>query len=957
MNKLLCFLFTLLSIGLYAQGEANNWYFGNGAGVNFNTNPPSAINDGQLNTNEGCSSISDENGQLLFYTDGRTVWNRNHQIMSNANYFGGTGLLGDPSSTSSGLIVPHPTNDDLYYIFTVDEPHHENANAYPNQGPADANGNPIPLYTDIDGSIPQDDDGYNNGLTYSLVNMTLNGGLGDIVSSEKNMPLTTYNPNNSEEIKYKCSEKITAVKGDDCNSIWVITHFIDSFYAFKIDATGVNTNPIISEVGPTLPLSSYRRSALGYMKASPNGEKILIAHNTRSYNQTGNQDADDGGVYLTSFNPVTGVISNNIPLIEEVNAYGVEFSIQTKKAYATTTKQDDLTLYQWDLESADIPNSIQPVIGATGNAATALQLAPNGKIYKTNLGSGILAVINNPEADAANVNYSESTANGAIDLLGNSAVFGLPPFIQSFFLNTINIINGDDDEIVTELKLCPQENYTLFYENLPGATYSWYKNGEIIVGETSNSLDVNFDTAVTLPYSHTYKLEIEPNNGECPFKGIANVTYNDKPIANEVSYLNCSLNSSGTSTFNLEDLYPDINPGFETSSTFEIYFYESLEDAENGTNSINNPTEYEATNLPLTLFTKVLDNQTGCPSLATLNLDTVMIQGLEITESICATNDTGIETFNLIEIKENIIDGNPNLNGFFYNSQEDALLKQNPIENENQFENNIPFNQTIYLRLQTPMGCSDIVEVHLEIYDPIPVGEDLPEIIYCLEDLPRKITLDSGIPSSLSENYTYLWSPSGETTESIETNQITTHTLTVTNQFGCSQTRTMSIISSNKASFEVEVNDFSENNSIHIILDEDAIGEYEYALNSSVGTYQSQPYFDNLTPGVYDIYVKDLHGCGISKKTIGVQGVMKFFTPNEDGFNDRWRVLGKYKHNLAAAKIYIFDRFGKLLVTLYGDSRGWDGRYNSKEMPSNDYWYKIVLKDGRVLTGSLSLIR
>ena len=957
MNRLLCFFFTLLSTGIYAQGEANNWYFGNKAGVDFNTSPPSAINDGELSTNEGCSSISDENGQLLFYTDGRTVWNRNHQIMANADYFGDTGLLGDPSSTSSGLIVPHPTNDDLYFVFTVDEPHHENANAYPDQGPADANGNPISQYTDIDGSIPQDDDGYNNGLNYSLVDMTLNEGLGDIVSTEKNMPLITYDPNDSEEIKYKCSEKITAVKGSDCNSIWVITHFIDSFYAFKIDAAGVNTTPVISQVGPSIPISSYRRSALGYMKASPNGAKILIAHNTRTYNQIGNQDADDGGVYLTDFNPITGGISNNIPLVEQVNAYGVEFSIQTKKAYATTTKQDVLTLYQWDLESEDIPNSIQPIIGANGNAATALQLAPNGKIYKTNLGSSVLAVINNPEADAANVDYSESTANGAISLNGNSAAFGLPPFIQSFFLNTINIINGDDDDIVTELKLCPQENYTLFYEDLPGATYTWYKDGEVIVGETSNSLDLIFDSEATLSYSHTYKLEIEPNNGECPFKGIANVTYNDNPIANDVSYFNCSANLQTNSWFNLESIYSDINPNLETSSTLEVNFFETLEDVENETNTVNDPSNYQGSNLPQSLYVKVFDNETGCSTRATLTLDVVVIQDIEVTKSICATNDTGMEIFNLSEIKENVIDNDPNLSGFFYTTQEDAILKLNPIENQDAFENTIPFYQTLYLRLETPMGCHDIVEVHLEVYDPIPVGEDLPEIIYCLEDSPREITLDSGIPSDLIENYTYLWSPTGETTKSIETNETTTHSVLVTNQFGCSRSRNMTIIPSNKAGFDLEVNDFSQNNSINIILDESAIGEYQYAINSSIGPYQSEPYFENLTPGVYDIYVKDLNGCGINKKTIGVQGVMKFFTPNEDGFNDRWTILGKHERYLNAAKIYIFDRFGKLLVGLKGSSSGWNGRYNGKKMPSNDYWYKIVLEDGRVLTGSLSLIR
>ena len=127
MKKILFYLILIIPQFFLAQGEAKYWYFGANAGVNFNTSPPTAITNGQLNTSEGCSSISDESGNLLFYTDGSTVWNRNHQIMSNANYFNGNGLNGDPSSTSSGLIVPHPTNPNLYYVFTVDEPHHDNA--------------------------------------------------------------------------------------------------------------------------------------------------------------------------------------------------------------------------------------------------------------------------------------------------------------------------------------------------------------------------------------------------------------------------------------------------------------------------------------------------------------------------------------------------------------------------------------------------------------------------------------------------------------------------------------------------------------------------------------------------------------------------------------------------------------------------------------------------------------
>ena len=103
------------AFGLFAQGPANNWYFGGGAGINFNTSPPTVLNDGNLNTLEGCASISNDEGQLLFYTDGTTVYDRTGSIMEN-----GSGLLGDQSSTQSAIIIPKPLSTTIYYIFTVD---------------------------------------------------------------------------------------------------------------------------------------------------------------------------------------------------------------------------------------------------------------------------------------------------------------------------------------------------------------------------------------------------------------------------------------------------------------------------------------------------------------------------------------------------------------------------------------------------------------------------------------------------------------------------------------------------------------------------------------------------------------------------------------------------------------------------------------------------------------------
>lgn len=115
MKQLTLILFTfLLNFHLLiAQNQANNWYFGVNAGLTFNTTPPSALTDGVVNTAEGSATMSDASGNLLFYTDGITVWNRNHQIMPN-----GTGLLGDPSAAQSAIIVPKPVRmSDRGYFF------------------------------------------------------------------------------------------------------------------------------------------------------------------------------------------------------------------------------------------------------------------------------------------------------------------------------------------------------------------------------------------------------------------------------------------------------------------------------------------------------------------------------------------------------------------------------------------------------------------------------------------------------------------------------------------------------------------------------------------------------------------------------------------------------------------------------------------------------------------------
>ena len=114
-TSFLALILSFTSASLSAQNESAFWFFGQGAGLNFNTGYPVSTPDGELYTEEGCASISTKLGELLFYTDGVNVWNKNHQVMSN-----GTGLTGDASSTQSAIIIPKPNSASIYYIFTVD---------------------------------------------------------------------------------------------------------------------------------------------------------------------------------------------------------------------------------------------------------------------------------------------------------------------------------------------------------------------------------------------------------------------------------------------------------------------------------------------------------------------------------------------------------------------------------------------------------------------------------------------------------------------------------------------------------------------------------------------------------------------------------------------------------------------------------------------------------------------
>ncbi len=937
-------LVIFLAVMLYttptlSQGEANNWYFGQNAGISFNTTPPTVLTDGRINTLEGCTTISDATGNLLFYTDGIRVWDRFNNIMQN-----GTGLKGDPSSTSSALIVPQPNTPNIYIIFTVDEPHHDNAD---NDS------------TTIDG------DGVNDGFMYSIVDMSLNGGLGEVVSGQKNIPLITYNTSDTLESLYKCSEKITAVKSDDCDSFWVITHFVDTFYAFKVEQTGVDSSPVTSQIGVTVPLSGYRRNALGYIKTSPEGDKLAVAHFGFATQTAGN---GPGKILLYDFDNTTGIVSNEIELYDGDSPYGIEFSQSGQRLYSSVGVGDQGNgisfLLQYDLTLPDnqIAASGTRILNENSQDTSpftegALQLGPDGKIYRTlydfrtNQGD-YLGVVENPEELPANVIFNQQGLLINTDGI-RGARLGLPPFIQSIFAQTIDIINMGDPNNVN-LSLCEGETFRLSYQNIAGATYTWFVDN-VQIADTTNFLDI---TATA-----NYRLEVDLNDGSCPLTGVANATFSEVPPMNPTTLVQCDAYQVIGDNITLFDLTLAEDQLTGNNTDYSVQFFVDQPSAQSGNPLITNISAFENNQNNQQIFARVINSDnTNCFSITTVTLQvsTTVVNDAELRACDNDGTEDGFISFDLSEANQQILSGvtAAGLTISYFQNTNDALLDTNAITTFTNLTQNTQGDDVVYARVEeNGSNCFGIANIRLFV-DSLPNIEMQEEYFLCQNQ--ANLSIDAGaLPGNNPSNFTFLWS-TGETTETIFVSQSGIYTVEITSiQTGCSETRTVEVIGSGLAIIEsVDIIDAVNNNTVTI--NAQGLGNYEYAIeiNGVLGAFQDDPTFTNVPPGFHTVYVRDKNGCTpVTTRDISVVGFPEYFTPNGDGFHESWNVEGISAQILSNSLIYIFDRYGKLLKQLRAGGNGWDGTYNGRLMPSSEYWYRVELEDGRIITGSFSLIR
>ncbi|WP_417200036.1 T9SS type B sorting domain-containing protein [Bizionia sp.] len=435
----------------------------------------------------------------------------------------------------------------------------------------------------------------------------------------------------------------------------------------------------------------------------------------------------------------------------------------------------------------------------------------------------------------------------------------------------------------------------------------------------------------------------------------------------------CDDPFDGVYTFDLTQRELDILDG-QSTTDFNVTYYTTLAAAEAGTGGIANPSAFPNTVNPQEIFVNIANRTTGC-DIATVSFF-VIVQEAAVANpdnnpldfALCddnmefdndPTNDS--VGFDLVSQNPLVLDGQDptNFTVSYYTSQTDADFATNAIDTSVPFENTVN-PQVIYVRVDNDTTVDDIcydTTTMTLIVDPIPAFTLEDSYTLCINTNGSEVVnspiLDTNLDPSL---YTFEWTEAGNPTTIIGTDSSYaptmggTYTVLVTdiNNLCPSMLTTEVIVSSPPVLVaEVTTQAFADNHVIVATASGDGSAIFEFSIDNgpwvsnepNTNTYT----FTNVSIGEHIIKARDINGCGEASETVLVLDYPLFFTPNNDGDNDTWQISGIT--SLENVKIYIFDRYGKLVKQLNPNGPGWDGNYNGQPLPSSDYWFSIDYKE------------
>jgi len=449
-----------------------------------------------------------------------------------------------------------------------------------------------------------------------------------------------------------------------------------------------------------------------------------------------------------------------------------------------------------------------------------------------------------------------------------------------------------------------------------------------------------------------------------------NVVVLPKPIINPIITLKqCDSDTDAITDFNLTEA--NVLLSNQTNLTFKYFLTQT--DAQNNTSQIINDTAYNSPNNGIVWVR--IENAGGCFRTAQVNLLVSATQipatfqkiileecddyidlndpdtdGIDYFSFSATTNSFASATNSILALFAN----SSNLTVTYYTTEAQALAEANPIDTTDPdgFRNTVPNLQNIWVRIDSNVN-NDCVGLgqYLDLkVNPLPNFNIIDYKLLCVQPGSGAGSFAINATPIVPGNYTYSWTPTNPNSiggqESAIFNASTSgiYKVVVTNTatLCAKEDQTELFISSAPNSVNLELVSEIFSSGLATIQAEviGGFGSYEFSINQV--DWQTSPVFTNLPNGFYTVYARDINGCLPIKQsnTVTTISYPNYFTPNGDTYNDTWNISGltpEFK-----AKIYIFDRYGKLIKEINPYANGWDGKLNGEDLPSTDYWFKIV---------------
>jgi gliding motility-associated-like protein len=493
---------------------------------------------------------------------------------------------------------------------------------------------------------------------------------------------------------------------------------------------------------------------------------------------------------------------------------------------------------------------------------------------------------------------------------------------------------------------------------------NYYRNEDDALSEENAITDITNYQNIGYPNQQNIYIRVDSKfDNDCLGLG-AHISLNVEkvPVANLVTINpECDNDRDGFYSFDTSTIQ-NIIIGSQTDVTVNYF-------DENGTqlsSPLPNPFITESQTITAKIVNALsndLDGQCSDETIFNFIVNSVPIANIVVPQEVCDTDLDGVFGFDTSAIENTVLGSQAGLIVRYFDKNNTEL--QSPLPN--------PFftaSQIITVRLENPIYevCFEETTIDFIVREK-PTFNLIEEDIICMSTNPSLVVS----VENASGNFSYTWKDENNQTissdDSANIKKGGTYKVLATSIYGCESVEHMLTIKESSISSininDVLVQDDSDNNYIKVKTSNLGLGDYEFRLldlNSKViYDYQSDPNFENLEGGIYILEVNDKNNCGAIPFEISLISFPSFFTPNSDGENDFWQIKGLDNSYYKNGIITVFNRYGKQVATFSINDVGWDGTYNGKNLPQNDYWFQVVLinqsNEVKNRSGNFSLLR